>query len=184
MNIDEVVHWKEFVDSEGNIFDLSHLDAHYVNYVHSAEGCEDISYQFIVSYSFHCFAKDYNHLSDEDRQSLMYRAPKDQRPFCFRRYELSKLYLKHIVENLGSSTVKIFHAGYGAYATTKIINTDNQEEWYMVPFKVFKENKKYRIHITSAYSDTVDEGNKNGVVGFFKIANNLRKGKKLPAPIK
>ena len=184
MNIDEVVSWRAFVDTKGNVFDLSHLDAHYVTYVHSAEGCKDISYKFIVSYSFHCFTKDYPHLSEDDIKSLMYYAKKDNRPFCVRRYELSKQHLKYIVENLGTSTVKIFHAGYSSYATTKIINTENQEEWYMVPFKVFKENKKYRIHITSAYPSTVDDGKKKQKVGFFKIACNLRAGKKLPAPKK
>lgn len=184
MKIDEVAHWKEFVDSEGNVFDLSHLDAHSITYTHSSEGKKDIHYTFIVSYSFHCFAKDYEHLSDEDRNKLMYYAPKDQRPFCQHRYELSKRYLRQIVESLGSSGVRVFHAGWGSYATTKIISDEGEELWYMVPFKVFKEKKKFRIHITSAYSVGANEGKSKGTVGFFKIAHNLRQGKQLPKPQK
>ncbi|KZK68672.1 stationary phase growth adaptation protein [Shewanella baltica] len=182
MKIEEVSKWKNFVDIEGNIFNLSHLDAHAMTYTHSSKGKADISYKFIVSYSFHCFSKDYPHLTNEERQNIMYFAPKDERPFCLRRYELSKQYLRGIVENLGTSNVKVFHAGYGSYATTKILTEENQELWYMVPFRVFKENKKYRIHITSAFPTDINEGKDKGKVGFFKIAYNLSIGKELPKP--
>ena len=58
MNIDEVAQWHPFKDPDGNIWDLSFLDAHEVTYTHSSPGKQDIVYKFIVSYSFHCFCKE------------------------------------------------------------------------------------------------------------------------------
>ncbi|KAB0211146.1 stationary phase growth adaptation protein, partial [Escherichia coli] len=55
MNIDEVAKWRPFTDQDGNIWDLSFLDAHEVSYTHCSPGKPDIVYKFTVSYSFHCF---------------------------------------------------------------------------------------------------------------------------------
>lgn len=111
MKLDEVTKWTPFV-YEGKTYDLSHLDAHKITYTHSAQGKADIIYEFWVTYSFHCFAKDYPKQCPVEQESLMYSAPKDKRPFCFIRYELSHNYMKNIIHNLGSPQIKVTHAGH------------------------------------------------------------------------
>lgn len=86
-------------------------------------------------------------------------------------------YLRQIIENLPQTSVT--HAGFGSYASVEVITETGERAWYYVPFKVYKERKKYRLHVTSAYS--ISEAPKSGKVGFFTIAHNLRMGKKLPA---
>jgi hypothetical protein len=52
---------------------------------------------------------------------------------------------------------------------------------YFVPFAIFRENKKLRLHVKSAYSRHEGIG-KIKKVGFFVIAKNLLLNKKLPKP--
>lgn len=179
MVLDEVTQWRDFVAKDGTVFDLSFLNAKKVSYVHSATGKPDIIYDFFVTYSFHCFAKDYSHLSEEERAALAYKAPKETRPFCHLRYSLAKRNLCQIVENLSSPEYIITDAGYGSYITANIITEDGQKIWYHVPFKVYRERKKYRLHVLSAYPDKERHG--GGKIGFFKIAYNLKMGKPLPS---
>lgn len=181
MKLDEVKTWPAF-QYEGQTYDLSHLDAHKVTYTHSMPGKPDILYEFWVTYSFHCFAKSYPEKCQVTQQALMYSAGKDQRPFCFTRYELSRTHLGTIIGNLGAPQIKVTHAGYSSYAAHKIINDDGSSFWYFVPFKVYKHEKKFRIHVTSAYPLEIEPG--GGKVGFFTIAHCLKTGKKLPKPHK
>lgn len=179
--IDEVDKWSSFTDSNGKVYDLSHLDAHEATYSDIRNGKKE-TYTFIVSYSFHCFAKDYPHQSEEEKASLMYHAPKESRPFCFIRYELSKKYLRQIIDALGDKQTRIGHAGYGSYATVTINTKEEGQIIYFVPFKMYREKKLMRIHITSAYPEDVRP--KLDKVNFFNIAKNLRLGKSLPKPQK
>ena len=106
MKLDEVAKWTPFVH-EGKIYDLSHLDAHKITYTHSVQGKADIVYEFWVTYSFHCFAKNYPGQCPIEQESLMYSAPKDERPFCFTRYELSHNHMKNIInKHKGKITVE------------------------------------------------------------------------------
>lgn len=179
MNIgSEVTKWRAFQPEGGEPIDLSFLDAHKVTYEFDEGDGGLITYDFYVTYSFHCFAKEYAGQSDEEKMQLMYVAPKDARPFCYLRYDLAKKYLKNIIENLPAFLV--LHGGYGSYAATEILSETGETQWYFVPFKVFKERKKYRIHVMSAYP--VSELPKSGKVRFYSIAKNLRLGKPLPKP--
>lgn len=180
MNISEVNSWKNFTDPDGVVWDLSFLNAHKAVYTHKAQGKEDIKYTFYVSYSFHCFAKDYDSQTEDEKNKLMYHAPKDSRPFCQHRYNLAKKHLKSCILNLDK--MDVVHAGYGNYAVFEIIDEDGNNINYFAPFKVFRENKKMRIHVTSAYAITGKVGGEK--VGFLKIANNLMRGKSLPHPKK
>ncbi|WP_230406524.1 stationary phase growth adaptation protein [Plesiomonas shigelloides] len=179
MNIvSEVTKWRAFQAEDGELIDLSFLDAHKVSYEFD-EGDGDItSYDFYVTYSYHCFAKEYAWQSDDEKARLMYFAPKDARPFCYTRYGLARRHLRNVIENLPACLV--LHAGYGSYAATEILTETGEKQWYFVPFKVFRERKKYRIHVTSAYP--VTELPKTGKVRFQSIAKNLRQGKPLPRP--
>ncbi len=178
VNIDEVAKWRPFKDQDGNIWDLSFLDAHEVSYTHCSPGKLDIVYKFTVSYSFHCFCKDYPEQTEEEKLSLMYDAGKDSRPFCKIRYALARDKLRAIIEGLGNS--KVIHAGYGSYAVVEITVNEGESEFYFVPFKVYRERKKLRLHVTSAYP--VNERPSGKPVSFFKIAHNLLRGKPLPKP--
>jgi len=126
------------------------------------------------------FAKESEDLTSEQLESLMYRAPKESRPFNFERYYLSKQ-LPSIIKALGKSTTLVIHAGYGNYATVKVLDSEGVEVDYFVAFKVFREKKKLRLHVASAYPKYEGIG-KVKKVKFFTIANNLLKGKKLPKP--
>jgi hypothetical protein len=178
VNIDEVAQWRPFTDEDGSIWDLSFLDAHEVTYIHTAPGKPDVVYTFTVSYSFHCFCKDYSEQSEEDKSALMYHAGKDSRPFCKIRYSLAREKLRAIIEGLGNA--KVIHAGYGSYAVVEITVNEGESEFYFVPFKVYRERKKLRLHVTSAYP--INERPAGKPVSFFKIAHNLLRGRPLPRP--
>ena len=179
MVLDEVMQWRAFEAEDGSTFDLSFLDAKKVTYVHSLVGKPDVSYDFWVTYSCHCFTKDYPHLGEADRQALAYAAPKETRPFCQQRYTLAQQHLCQIVENLASPEYTITDAGYGGYITAKVLDSAGETVWYHVPFKVYRERKKYRLHVMSAYPAHERRG--SGKIGFFKIAYNLRMNRKLPS---
>nr|WP_282565787.1 hypothetical protein [Providencia rettgeri] len=76
MNIGEVSKWHAFTDQNGRIWDLSFLDAHEVTYTHRSEGKIDKNYKFIVSYSFHCFCKEYPEQSENEKRALLQKCPK------------------------------------------------------------------------------------------------------------
>lgn len=173
--------WRPFKPKNGPAIDLSYLDAHEVIYSHSVAGKETVTYKFWVTYSMHCFAKDYEHLSPDESEALMYRGPKESRPFCHERYNLSRTHLRSIIEGLGTNKVKVHHAGYGGYAAAPMLDQDGKKGWYFVSFKIYSERKKYRLHVTSAYWTPDKPG---GKVGFFTILENLRNGKPLPKPQK
>ena len=83
------------------------------------------------------------------------------------------------MENLASAEYTITDAGYGSYITAKVLTDDGETVWYHVPFRVYRERKKYRLHVLSAYPAPERRG--GGKIGFFKIAYNLRMGKPLPS---
>ncbi len=175
----EVINWRDFtLNSE--IYDLSHLNAHSVEYLDNRDENNLIPYKFIVTYGLHCFTKELQELTEEESQLLMYNAPRESRPFNFERYYLSKQ-LPEIIKALGKSTTLVCHAGYGNYAIVKVVDSEGVEVDYFVVFRVFKESKKLRLHVTSAYPK--DEGiGKIKKVNFFVIAKNLLNNKKLPKP--
>ncbi|EDV0069689.1 hypothetical protein XZ90_003067 [Salmonella enterica subsp. enterica] len=91
---------------------------------------------------------------------------------------MAQRYLKDLVLSLDSQ--RIIHASYGSYAVIEALNEKGESCFYHVPFRAFRERKKLRIHVTSAYA--VDSRPGGGKVGFFVIANKLLAGKPLPHP--
>jgi hypothetical protein len=177
--VQEVTRWRNLL-ANGITYDLSHLDAHWAEYLDDRDENQPITYKFIVTYSFHCFTKASDNLADEQSNLLMYRAPKESRPFNFERYQLSKQ-LPNIIKALGEQTTLVIHAGYGNYAVVKILDSNGIKVDYFVAFKVFREKKKLRLHVASAYPKYEGLG-KIKKVKFFTIANNLLKNKQLPKP--
>lgn len=176
----EIEKWHNFTPANSTQeVDLSIFDAHWVFYEQEAKGGKPArQYKFYVTYSFHCFAKEEAWMTEQDRKELMYQAPNDERPFSQQRYDLAKTHLRNVIDNLPEKLVS--HAGYGSYAVVQILDSSGKKCWYFVPFRVFREKKKFRIHVTSAYAldqePTVDK------VNFFTIAYNLSEGKPLPKP--
>jgi hypothetical protein len=84
---------------------------------------------------------------------------------------------------LGSKETLVCHAGYGKFATVKVCDLNGSEIDYFVPFAAFRESKKLRLHVQSAYPMYEGIG-KIQKVGFFVIARNLLHNKKLPEPPK
>lgn len=176
----EIEKWRAFKHPDGEIRDLSFLDAHQAVYVQNQEGKQPIEYRFWVTYSFHCFTKEYDHQTEEEKAALMYTAYRESRPFCEYRYNLARLHLKKAILSLSEG--KVIHAGYGSYAVIEVDIGEEEKAFYFVVFKAFREKKKLRLHITSAYP--VTEKSNGRSVKFFTIAHNLLKGKPLPQPPK
>jgi hypothetical protein len=98
-SVEEVTSWRNFL-LHGKMYDLSHLNAHWVDYVDTRDEEKPITYKFLITYGFHCFTKELEGVSKEEAQLLMYRSPRESRPFNFERYELSKQ-LPCIINSLG-----------------------------------------------------------------------------------
>ena len=177
--VKEVIHWRNFVVNN-ETYDLSHLNAHWAEYLDDKDINKPITYRFIVTYGFHCFTQASKKLTNEESKLLMYHAPKESRPFDFERYHLSKQ-LPSMIYALGNQKTIVFHAGYGQYATFKVVDSTGVEVDYFVVFSAFRESKKLRIHIQSAYPKYEGIG-RIKKVKFFTIANNLLRNKKLPKP--
>jgi len=177
--MEEVKQWRNFQLGE-EIYDLSHLNAHSVEYVDTRNSEQIITYRFLVTYSCHCFTKDEPSLNEDEREQLMYHAPKESRPFNFERYELSKK-LPQIINSLAQPHILIRHAGHGRFATVKISDRMGNEVEYYVFFTVFKEKNKLRIHVVSAYL-TPDGLGKVKKIGFFTIAHNVLHNKPCKIP--
>jgi hypothetical protein len=179
--VQEVTQWRNFT-LDGKTYDLSHLNASWIEYVDQRNEDNQIAYKFIVTYGLHCFTKDVPSISREESQLLMYHAPKESRPFNFERYEFSKQ-LPTIINSLASKETLVCHAGYGKYAVVKFLNSKGCEVSYFVPFVAFRESKKLRLHIQSAYPLDKELG-KVQKVNFFVIAKKLLSNQKLPKPLK
>jgi hypothetical protein len=175
----EVIRWKSFILAS-DIYDLSHLSAHHAEYLDNRNANKPIIYKFIVTYGLHCFTKELDGLSEEESQSLIYSAPRESRHFNTERYYLSRE-LPNIILSLSQKTTLVCHAGYGKFASVKVLDSNGIEIDYFGVFTVFKESKKLRLHVQSAYPK--DEGlGKIKKVSFLVIANNLLTNKKLPKP--
>jgi hypothetical protein len=171
-SVTEVQFWRSFIH-DGVTYDLSHLDAKRVSYVDPKTNTE---FFLLVTYSMHCFTKEDPLLDESLQTSLLYRGHRESRPFHLERYELSKR-LPLLVERLPE--LHVFDAGYKEYAIVEITTASGEKAFYKVVFAVFKEEKKFRLHVASAYP-VPEVGKTGGKVRFFSILHNLKNGKPLP----
>lgn len=163
--------WPAFT-CDGITYDLSHLDAHEVTFK-----LKDSNLRFIVTYSHHCFAKDCAIGTNSDPK-WSYLCGNELRPFNLERYNLSKR-LPALIPNL--ITAKTYYAGYDNYAFCEIIQGEVVVH-YKVAFVAFREFKKFRLHITSAYPVDTNEYTSKNSVKFASILRNVAQGKKPPTP--
>jgi hypothetical protein len=175
----EVAHWRPF-EHRGTVYDLSHLDAHEVEYQDSRHPDSLITYKFTITYGLHCFTQDAPHLSPSEQAALMYQGPRESRVFNLERYNLS-INLPVIIQNLASKNTTVFHTEQrDTYATVKLLTPEGNAINYFVVFTAFRENKRFRLHVRSAYPK--ENLGKIKKVSFFSIAHNLLKNKPLPKP--
>lgn len=180
--MEEVKKWKAF-EYLTKIYDLSHLDAGEVCYKDDNKEKPTI-YKFYVTYSCHCFTENDASLSEAKKEELIYSAPKEQRPFSFARYELSKK-LPIIISNLPSlmirfeSTSKMHHQGRYGFLTITYEN-------YVIFLSFFREQKKLRIHVRSAYKilNAQEKYKSHKKMKFFSLAHNLLGSKPIKEPHK
>lgn len=175
--VEEVVSWKPF-SYKGTTYSLSHLDAHIAEFTDK----QGKTYSYIVTYSFHCFAKDDQNISKEESELLLYVARKENRHFNFERYRLSK-HLPKIIRSLGDDTTICFHAEHSKFARYQINDEEGNAIHYFVVFKSFKEKKKLRLHIESAYPVEPEKVGKYKKISFFTIAYNTLHGKPIKKPV-
>ncbi len=176
--INEIEKWRNFIFDQSE-YDLSHLNAQWVEYFDERN---PKPYRFFVTYGSHCFtAKDPDPNFNSELDDPQYHSPRESRYFNLERYQLSKN-LSLIIQSLNKKQVLVFHAGHGNYASVKVIDSNGTEINYLVVFSVFRERKKFRLHIHSAYPK--QELGKIHKVDFLTIAYNLAHNKKLPAPRK
>lgn len=173
MTLDKQKHFQPFIFN-GKTYDLSMFNADVIEYASKTK-----TYKFHITYSMHCFTKDYPTQTEQEKQALMYHADRESRPFCIKRYKLAVKYLADIIQNLHKS--KIGFAGYDNFATIKIIDENTgQERYYKVTFVMYRLHKKLRLHITSAYP--IEQWQKLKPISFFKLAENVQLGKKIKVP--
>lgn len=170
----EIKKWNAFIYM-GKVYDLSHLDYHTLSFNFKKENKIFIIH---VSYSFHCFAKNNAEmvLGSVESNELMYYAIKDKRHFNFERYDLS-FKIKEILKKLEENP-RCYNAGYDKFLSFDFSN----EKKYIVCFDIFRENKKLRLHVKSAYPESKDFNiKKYDKTNIYSILNKvLTKNNKLP----
>jgi hypothetical protein len=176
----EVKEWNDF-SLAGQLYDLSHLNAHTVDYLDDRDAENHCTYRFQITYSFHCFTEHSPSLTPEESKIWTYKSPRESRHFNLERYHLSKG-LPDIIRALGSPGTMVFHAQRGNYSTIKVTNSFGVEVDYFIAFSVFKENRKLRMHVESAYPK--ENLGRQRKVNFWIIAHNLLNGRPLPKPPK
>lgn len=143
-HIEAQQHWPSFTHN-GTELSLEHLDAHRVTFTGQKH-----SFQFVVTYGLHCFAKDEDDGTEPDA-SLAYSDGRETRPFSLERYELSKQ-LPEIVSSLSDKDIQELGGGRDKYRVIEIENAETGEVLeYKVGFCCFKENRLLRLHVTTAF---------------------------------
>lgn len=171
--MEKIKKWNSF-NHNGKNYDLSHLDYHIIDFIDEERNKK---YKVHVTYSHHCFTKENPELTKEENEILIYYSPKDKRPFNFERYNLS-FRIKEILLGLEKCPI-CFHDAHG-----KFIKIDFGEEKYILNFSVYREKKKMRLHVLSAYAEDKSRYPEKNIkkmkkINFFIILFNTLNNKKI-----
>jgi hypothetical protein len=154
---------------------LEHLTVHEVQY----KGEKD-TFNFVVTYGLHCFAKDDKIHSIP---SCIYSDGRETRQINLERYEASKS-LRSIIENFGTNNQRFYKTDTEKFFTIEKLNSlSNVVEPYKVCFCIFKENRLLRMHITTAFFTRPERIYNQSHYSIFKIAMDAKRrprGKALP----
>lgn len=165
-HVDSITDWEGF-EYKGVSYTLSHLDAHEVTFL-AKNGA---SYCFIVTYGLHCFAKD----GSSFNIPVLATDGRENRHICMDRYEKSKK-IRPLIEGMGDGNRFLINQTQDRYFTLCLLDeTEEQEIYYKICLAIYKENRKLRIHVTSAY--VVENGlfETNKGMSIFRIAQNVTK---------
>tara|TARA_Y100000310_G_scaffold170879_1_gene171030 strand:+ start:1099 stop:1632 length:534 start_codon:yes stop_codon:yes gene_type:complete len=132
-------------------------------------------YTLYITISHHVFTegvKNKTYTNDE-----LYPNNKDKRVFSIERYLLSKR-IPDILSNLPNQF--FYHGGHGKYCSCKIENSKGVEVTYQIVYRIWRQERKLRFHIESAYP--LENNGRKKKVKFWTICHNLINGKKPPKP--
>ncbi len=171
--------WKPFVHEE-LIYSLEHLHPFEFDVIQEAKlNKPERKYPFMVAFSLHCFSKK---IDPSDNNNLSYKDSREERTFCFDRYELSKN-LPEIIKDIGKK--KCRHTGHGNFFIVEILREDGNTINYEIYFKVTKgQGSQLSLYIESAYprDDKHVRKNKKKPIGFYVIAYNKLHNKPIKSP--
>lgn len=168
-HIDSIQEWESF-SHKGDEYCLGHLKAHEVEFV----GKDGTSYKFIVTYGLHCFTKN----ETAHNIPVLISDGREQQYVCLERYESSKK-IRQVIESLDQPRVKIYQTFGEKFFTMHLLNNLTGElEPYKICVAFFRENRKLRLHVTSAFFAREGEGSPSKPItrnGFsvFKIAKDI-----------
>ena len=168
-HVDALQHWEPF-EHAGVSYDLGHLDSHEVIF-QKEEGKDPFC--FVVTYGLHCFTKD----DTEQNLPLKYADGRESRFICLERYEASKQ-LRGMLEKLAGATVYLVQ-GETFFTLNVMNNASGEIEPFKICMAIFRENRKLRIHVTSAFFARLGEGSpgvpiKKKGFSIFKVAADTR----------
>ncbi len=180
-NVEAVQHWppKRIDDKR---YDFSHLNAQRVSYsVPANKDNSEKKYDVIITYSYHVFAKTIPEMDDAEKQRRMYHYHGEAlRPVHDERYELSKK-LPNIIQDL--LTTKCLHGAKDSFFVVELVNTaTKQAEPYEVYFEMFKEMKKLRMHIKTAFVRRERSQEKAQKIQFATILKKTLANQKVKRP--
>ncbi|MEQ6344517.1 hypothetical protein [Vibrio cyclitrophicus] len=147
-HVDSIQKWESF-EFDGSTYCLAHLSAHEIKPKN-----ETMSEKFIVTYGLHCFAKaDTGH-----NISLEYADGRESLPICLERYHASKK-IRPLIGQIASQAVhQTTHAKYFSVYANIVNPITEEKEPYKICMAIFKENRKLRMHITTAFFVREGEG--------------------------
>jgi len=167
-------YWKPF-ELDGNEYSFEHLNS--CKKTFNRPGVNE-TYTIYFTFSHHVFTTSLGDGATNDEYLYPF-SKNDTRAFCLDRYKLS-MHLPTIIDTLPEQY--FYHGGYGRYCCCKVTE-GNQDVFYQVVYRTWKERGKMRFHIESAYPLS-EWPNKTKKVRFWVICHNLLKNKKLPKPHK
>lgn len=173
--------WRPFT-FQGTTYDLSHLDPFDWHYTTEAtDKLTAIKYKFQVTFSMHCFSRK-PLVNEQVTGNMWYPWPREQRIFCFDRYEFSKQ-LPDIIQDLGGRNC--WHTHHGTFFTIEVTTKGVQKTEYEIYFDVTKATRKgnwLNLVIQSAYERTdayASTRPKKRKIRLHVIARNKQQGREV-----
>ena len=165
------IKWNEF-EHENKNYKLDHLWPETVTFTVPAKGdLPEKNYRVQIIYSLHCFTRG---MKDTDCATLKYSDSKEDRTFCFDRYDYS-FHLPKIIRALNEGYV--FHTNHSSYLRLD----NNGPNHYEVHFTLSRTKQKEAdllLRVNSAFERTKGQTQKAGKVKFNILLKNTLLNKK------
>jgi hypothetical protein len=162
------------VEHEGIVYSFEHLNAKTYEYLNIDKSKKYIVY---VTVSHHVFTVS-SKKATESHITRYPHCPEDERIFCMERYNMS-FSLPRILENLPNEYC--YHGGHKRFCVCEAKDEKEFIIHYQVVFRVWRYQKRLRLHVESAYPLLGRPSGKKKV-NFLVICHNAEVGKELPSP--